>query len=153
MSRNPVINKCIFKLHPNEDFTNEVGQPFNEDTWPQDGYLKCSNLTSHSTLDEPSAFVSAVPQLTLTITLDELHTQVEQDSDSEHEHMSKLRNLTDGLSRMSIANAYVGRHSEADLVRSALTLAHKFTGARLSLNDLASFGRPEFWQHRPVRPP
>ncbi|KZV75184.1 hypothetical protein PENSPDRAFT_647463 [Peniophora sp. CONT] len=136
------------RLHPTEDFTNEVGKPFTEENWPQEAYSKVTDLIPDSTLDEPSAFVSAAPNLTLTIKLDEMDIKIEEDSDAEDEHLSKLSALTDGFHHMSLS-AYHGRHSNVDLVRSALSITYKITGAQISLDDLSRFGRPVFWQHKP----
>ncbi|VDB85388.1 unnamed protein product [Peniophora sp. CBMAI 1063] len=136
------------QLHPTEDFTYAVGKPFTEENWPQEGYVKSTTASSQTAFDEPSAFVSPVSQFTLTINLDELDVKAEAESDTEDEQSSKLRNLTDGVCRMSVV-AFHGRHSEVNLVRRALDVTYKLTGARIALDDLATFGRPQFWQHRP----
>ncbi|KZV67453.1 hypothetical protein PENSPDRAFT_654016 [Peniophora sp. CONT] len=148
--------RVLQRLHPDEDFTSEVGRPLNEDNWPQEGHLSDVELSPHSEsspqtdFSTPSAFVATdAPTFTITFPIKETEIKVEDDdSDIEDEHAGKLRDLTDDFTKLTLG-AYQGRHSTVGLIRSALNITFELTGARLSLVDLARFGRPAFWKYRP----
>ena len=129
----------------------------NEDNWPQEGHLSDLELSPQTDgspetdFNAPSAFVASdTPTFSLTFPFKEPDIKIEEESDIEDEHASKLRDLTDDFTQLTLG-AYQGRHSNVGLIRSALNITFELTGARLTLHDLARFGRPEFWKYRPVR--
>lgn len=146
----------MLQLRPDEDFASEVGNPLNEENWPQEGHLSDTESSPRSdsppqtALSAPSAFVASdPPKFSLTFPLTGAEIKVEEESDVDGEHPAKLRDLTDDLRQLALG-AYTGRHSNVGLIRSALNITFELTGARLSLNDLARFGRSAFWQYKPV---
>ncbi|VDC04175.1 unnamed protein product [Peniophora sp. CBMAI 1063] len=146
--------RLIQRLHPEEDFSAEVGKPLNEENWSQEGHLSDIELSPQGDSPEtdfsaPSAFVASdTPTFSLTFPFKEPEIKIEDESDIEDEHSSKLRDLSDDFSQLTLG-AYQGRHSNVGLIRSALNITFELTGCRLSLIDLARFGRSAFWQYSP----
>lgn len=94
----------------------------------------------------PSVFVSAgaSPSITSKAKAGEV---IDID---ENDQASKLCELTDEFKNLTLGT-YHGPFSSVGLVHSALNLTFELTGARLSLDDLSRFGRPQFWRFNSVR--
>ncbi|KZV67461.1 hypothetical protein PENSPDRAFT_688084 [Peniophora sp. CONT] len=137
------LQRLLQKLHPDDDFTKEIGAPLTEENWPQEGVLNGTDSTPAPDLRAPSAFVSAKPSPS-----NEPSPRAEAVDADENDQASKLRELTDDFRHLTLGT-YHGPFSSAGLVHSALNLTFELTGARLSMDDLSRFGRPQFWKFNP----
>ena len=131
-------------MRPHEDLAKEFGAHLTEDNWAQEGFLNNTDNTPDS-IQAPSSFVSAAGS-PLSDTSGKAEEAVDID---ENDQASKLRELTDEFKNLTLGT-YHGPFSSASLVHSALKLTFELTGARLSMDDLARYGRPQFWRHNSV---
>ncbi|KZV64200.1 hypothetical protein PENSPDRAFT_757416 [Peniophora sp. CONT] len=138
------LQRVLGRLHPHDDFTKEVGSRLTEDNWAQNDFLNSAHGTPEPALRTPSTFVSAKGSPS-----SEPNAKSEEVADvDENDQASKLRELTDEFKHLTLGT-YHGPFSSAGLVHSALNLTFEFTGARLSMDDLSRFGRPQFWRFNP----
>ncbi|VDC06061.1 unnamed protein product [Peniophora sp. CBMAI 1063] len=136
------LNSVLRRLHPDDDFSSEVGASLTEDNWDTEGFI---NEGDPSSADQaPSLFVS-----TQTSTAPPPRAQplvkAEEASDVEGDEAMKLSDLTDEFQHLTL-RTYLGPHSSGALLDTALNITFERTGARLSQSDLSRFGRPIFWR-------
>ncbi|VDC04177.1 unnamed protein product [Peniophora sp. CBMAI 1063] len=134
------LQRALQELCPHEELTKKLSAPLTEENWPQEDFLS-GNDASPDPLQTPSAFVSAKGS-----PASDTGIKAEEPADiDENDQTSKLRELTDEFQQLTLG-AYHGPFSSASLVHNALNLTFELTGARLSTDDLARFGRPQFWR-------
>ena len=155
------------QLHPDEDFSHEVGHGLTRDNWMQDGVLGAPEPES------PSMFVSGsvTPRnesQAMATTGDILRPSPNHvfnpassgecssdyeniiPSDGELDRTVKLEDLTDDMKALDVAN-FLGKSSGTRLILTAFGLRNEFKSQDEPDVDLAHTWRPTVWQKPSVR--
>lgn len=120
------------QLHPNDDFTREIGVTVTRDNWMNEGVLGDPDGLAHVTSNGRDAY---------------------DPSDDDEDTAIKLYDLTHSMKNMSLGvhvGAFRGKSSTASMVEAAFAL--KSSDPSQTHHPFVRIRRPEFWAVLPVRP-
>ncbi|KZV61073.1 hypothetical protein PENSPDRAFT_693721 [Peniophora sp. CONT] len=119
------VDKLLKRLHPDDDFTREIGVPITRENWMNDGVL-----------GDPDGLDHVIPE----------GRESYDPSDDDQDTAIKLHDLTHSLKGMSLGvhvGAFRGKSSTASMVEAAFAL--KSNDPSKTNHPFVRIRRPEFW--------
>jgi len=167
--RNTFMPASMEQLHPNEDFTKDVGRRLTRDNWNKEIIFGDSDIGNPSVFTSPShsqqpttateVFIGSAKRcdpeddsrrVDKMLTSKGLHDYEWSDEEISH----KLQDMTDDLESLTLS-VFHGKSSGALLIKSMIEAKGEATGLQPSREHLKKKlgGRSVFWTLSPVRYP
>ncbi|KZV64204.1 hypothetical protein PENSPDRAFT_690958 [Peniophora sp. CONT] len=149
-AKNRKLEALIKRLHPAEDFSQEVGFRLTRENWTQKGVLgedEPSEPSAFATEPQPKTPVAVFVGASSSPCKPKNHAPNEdfQPSDDEDNMSTKLGNLTNDFKSLTVGGFH-GKSSGARLIKAALRAKEDQDGTRIDKKSVMAFQRPQYWR-------